>query len=41
MSMALVGLRRRGLRIADAEVVGKSYPRFWEDLAMLRREVSM
>ena len=32
MAMALVGLRRPGVRIAAPEVVGKSYPRFWEDL---------
>ena len=38
MSMALVGLRRPGLRVACPEVVAKSYPRFWEDFAMLRRE---
>lgn len=31
MSMAVVGLRRPGLRIANPEVVGKSYPRFWDD----------
>jgi 3-phosphoshikimate 1-carboxyvinyltransferase len=36
MSMALVGLRRPGLRIAHPEVVAKSYPRFWDDLATLR-----
>ncbi|HET9767555.1 MAG TPA: 3-phosphoshikimate 1-carboxyvinyltransferase [Thermoanaerobaculia bacterium] len=35
MSMALVGLRRPGLRIAHPEVVGKSYPRFWDDLSAL------
>jgi len=38
MSMALVGLRRPGLRIANPEVVGKSYPGFWDDLAMLLGE---
>jgi len=38
MSMALVGLRRPGLRIAHPEVVAKSYPRFWDDLATLRTE---
>jgi len=38
MSMALVGLRRPGLRIAHPEVVAKSYPRFWNDLAALRGE---
>jgi 3-phosphoshikimate 1-carboxyvinyltransferase len=39
MSMALVGLRRPGLRIANPEVVAKSYPRFWDDLAMLLGEM--
>ena len=29
MSMALVGLRRPGVRIADPGVVAKSYPDFW------------
>jgi 3-phosphoshikimate 1-carboxyvinyltransferase len=32
MAMALVGLRRPAVSIATPEVVGKSYPRFWEDL---------
>jgi 3-phosphoshikimate 1-carboxyvinyltransferase len=35
MSMALVGLRRPGVRISAPEVVGKSYPGFWNDLADL------
>jgi 3-phosphoshikimate 1-carboxyvinyltransferase len=35
MAMALVGLRRPGITIADPEVVGKSYPNFWRDLATL------
>ncbi len=35
MSMALVGLRRPGLAVADPEVVAKSYPRFWRDLTSL------
>ncbi len=35
MSAALVGLRRPGVRIAHPEVVAKSYPGFWEDLAGL------
>ena len=35
MSMALVGLRRPGVRIADPEVVAKSYPHFWRDLDTL------
>ncbi len=38
MSMALVGLRRPGLRIDHPEVVAKSYPRFWDDLAALLGE---
>ena len=35
MALALVGLRRPGLAIADPEVVGKSYPNFWRDLSTL------
>lgn len=35
MSLALVGLRRRGVSIAEPEVVEKSYPAFWRDLADL------
>jgi 3-phosphoshikimate 1-carboxyvinyltransferase len=35
MAMALVGLRRPGLAIADPGCVGKSYPGFWRDLAAL------
>ncbi len=35
MSLALVGLRRRGVRIAAPDVVGKSYPGFWKDLESL------
>jgi 3-phosphoshikimate 1-carboxyvinyltransferase len=35
MAMALVGLRRPNLRIADPACVGKSYPGFWRDLAGL------
>lgn len=35
MAMALVGLRRPNLRIADPGCVGKSYPDFWRDLARL------
>lgn len=35
MSLALVGLRRPGLSIADPGVVAKSYPSFWRDLAAL------
>ncbi len=37
MSMALVGLRRPGVRIADPGVVAKSYPDFWDDLDRLLR----
>lgn len=32
MSMALVGMRRPGITIADPQVVAKSYPGFWRDL---------
>jgi 3-phosphoshikimate 1-carboxyvinyltransferase len=35
MSLALAGLRRPGVRVAAPEVVGKSYPDFWRDLAAL------
>ena len=35
MSLALVGLRRPGIVIGDAHVVGKSYPNFWRDLDTL------
>ncbi len=35
MAMALVGLRRPGLGVADPDCVGKSYPDFWRDLAEL------
>lgn len=35
MSLALVGLRRQGVTVADPEVVGKSYPGFWRDLDAL------
>ncbi len=38
MSMALVGLRRPGLTIADPGVVAKSYPDFWQDLAGWTRD---
>jgi 3-phosphoshikimate 1-carboxyvinyltransferase len=37
MSMALVGLRRPGVRIAKPGVVAKSYPGFWDDLDRLLR----
>lgn len=32
MSLALVALRRPGVHVAAPEVVGKSYPGFWDDL---------
>ena len=35
MSLALVGLRRRGVALARPEVVAKSYPEFWRDLDRL------
>ena len=36
MSMALIGLRRRGVLINDPACVGKTYPGFWDDFdAML------
>ena len=35
MSMALVGLRRRGIRIIDPGCVAKTYPDFFHDLATL------
>ena len=35
MAMTLPATRFPGLTIADAEVVNKSYPRFWNDLAQL------
>jgi len=35
MSLALVGLRRGGVRVLDPRVVGKSYPGFWADLEVL------
>lgn len=37
MSLALIGLRRRGVSIADPRCVSKTYPRFWSDLACLCR----
>ncbi|MEM9082006.1 MAG: 3-phosphoshikimate 1-carboxyvinyltransferase [Planctomycetota bacterium] len=36
MSLALVGLRRPGVSIADPACVGKTYAGYWEDLARLR-----
>ncbi|HVS01529.1 MAG TPA: 3-phosphoshikimate 1-carboxyvinyltransferase [Thermoanaerobaculia bacterium] len=35
MSLALVGLRRPGVTVADPQVVAKSYPAFWADLEAL------
>ena len=35
MSLALVGLRRPGVRVRTPQVVAKSYPGFWRDLAAL------
>ena len=35
MSFAVLGTRLGYLNILDPEVVGKTYPRFWEDLARL------
>jgi 3-phosphoshikimate 1-carboxyvinyltransferase len=35
MALALLGLRRPGISIAEPEVVGKSYPNFWLDLSTL------
>lgn len=37
MSFALAGLRIKGLRIANPSCVEKTYPRFFEDLAMVVR----
>ena len=36
MSFAVLGTRLGNLNILDPDVVGKTYPRFWEDLARLR-----
>lgn len=35
MSLALAGLRRPGVVVSSPEVVSKSYPGFWDDLAAL------
>lgn len=35
MSLALIGLRRPGVSIANPRCVAKSYPTFWRDLARL------
>jgi len=36
MSLALLGLRVAGIELADPGCVAKTYPAFFEDLAMLR-----
>lgn len=36
MALALVGLRRGGVRVRDPGCVGKTYPGFWQDFARLR-----
>ena len=36
MSFAVLGTRLGNLNILDPDVVGKTYPRFWEDLARLQ-----
>ena len=36
MSFAVLGTRLGNLNILDPEVVGKTYPRFWDDLAKLQ-----
>lgn len=38
MALAVLGLRRGGLSIADPGCVAKSYPGFWDDLARLYGE---
>ena len=40
MSFALLGLRAPGIRIADPGCVAKTYPGFWDDLALLGRRSS-
>jgi 5-enolpyruvylshikimate-3-phosphate synthase len=35
MSLAVAGLARPGVLVTRPEVVEKSYPRFWQDLAAL------
>jgi len=37
MAFAIAGLARPGVTVDDAGAVGKSYPRFWDDLAELVR----
>jgi len=36
MALALIGLRRPGVSIADPGCVGKTYPGFWQDLDAIR-----
>jgi 3-phosphoshikimate 1-carboxyvinyltransferase len=36
MAFAVLGLRAPGIAIADPEVVGKTFPRFWDVLDGLR-----
>ncbi len=38
MALALTGLRRPGIVVAEPQVVSKSYPAFWSDLADLLEE---
>jgi len=40
MSFALLGLRARGIEIADPDCVGKTFPGFWDVLEELRRSPS-
>jgi 5-enolpyruvylshikimate-3-phosphate synthase len=35
MSLAVAGLRRPGVSVAEPQVVAKSYPAFWRDLERL------
>ena len=37
MAFAVAGLPQRGIVIDDPGVVAKSYPRFWDDFAVLVR----
>jgi len=39
MALALVGLRRGGVVMADPGCVAKSYPRFWQDLGVLSKSI--
>ena len=36
MSFALLRLREPGIEIADPDVVGKTFPGFWDELARLQ-----